>query len=163
MPICSQFRFYICYLGEFVKNVTQIPELFCEWHHLKTKRVSQCFLYYYYYYYYYYYSSDQASSSSTPRFSNRAAVRVEYFKCVVVVVFLIDMVESETHWSSTSWTCLVYFSLQDIRSGSDYTNFYQRLGIPCVDIRYTYDRVSIVCNKNRQFPSCLSPLFQSES
>ncbi|XP_048578817.1 N-acetylated-alpha-linked acidic dipeptidase 2 [Nematostella vectensis] len=30
--------------------------------------------------------------------------------------------------------------LQEIRSGSDYAVFYQRLGIPCVDIRYTYDR-----------------------
>ncbi|KAK3754392.1 hypothetical protein QZH41_011181 [Actinostola sp. cb2023] len=31
-------------------------------------------------------------------------------------------------------------SVQSIRSGSDYVMFYQRLGIPCVDIRYTYDR-----------------------
>ncbi|XP_031552258.1 glutamate carboxypeptidase 2-like [Actinia tenebrosa] len=30
--------------------------------------------------------------------------------------------------------------LQSIRAGSDYAVFYQRLGIPCVDIRYTYDR-----------------------
>ena len=32
--------------------------------------------------------------------------------------------------------------LQQPRAGSDYVNFYQRLGIPIVDIRYTYNSVS---------------------
>ena len=31
---------------------------------------------------------------------------------------------------------------QQPRAGSDYVNFYQRLGIPIVDIRYTYNSVS---------------------
>ena len=33
------------------------------------------------------------------------------------------------------------FRLQQPRAGSDYVNFIQRLGIPIVDIRYTYNSV----------------------
>ena len=32
---------------------------------------------------------------------------------------------------------------QQPRAGSDYVNFIQRLGIPIVDIRYTYNSVSL--------------------
>jgi len=37
-----------------------------------------------------------------------------------------------------------YFRVSLPGSGSDYAPFRDRIGIPCVDIRYTWDSVSIM-------------------
>ena len=37
-----------------------------------------------------------------------------------------------------------YFRISSMGSGSDYAPFIQRVGLPCIDVRYTYDSVSIL-------------------